>query len=156
MPYSKRWNLIHLLGGKCRDCNEENFGLLEIHHRFNDGDIDRKYYTQLNQKYLNQPQRAKERLEVLCKNCHEKSHHSSMYIPTQRDNKIEEFIQCLKSLEGDNKVPISEQFLIESLFKTGSFGSDTNFIENLPRTYIRKMLRDASIYESKPNHYNRV
>jgi hypothetical protein len=25
MGYSKRWELIHILGGKCVDCNNENF-----------------------------------------------------------------------------------------------------------------------------------
>lgn len=76
MPYSKRWELVHLLGGKCVDCGNENFYDLEIDHINDDGDGERKYYTISWQKYLNQPNRAKKRLRVRCKGCHEKRHHS--------------------------------------------------------------------------------
>ncbi len=78
MPYSKRWELVHLLGGKCVDCENENFYDLEIDHINNDGDGERKYYTLSEKNYLDNPKKAKDRLAVRCKKCHEKRHHSSV------------------------------------------------------------------------------
>ena len=75
LSYSKRWNLVHLLGGKCVDCSHENFSELEIDHIKNDGDGERKYYSSLDKKHLLNPNRAKEMLEIRCKKCHEKRHH---------------------------------------------------------------------------------
>ena len=75
LSYSKRWNLVHLLGGKCVDCSNENFYDLEIDHIKNDGDGERKYYSSLDKKHLQNPIRAKQMLELRCKKCHEKRHH---------------------------------------------------------------------------------
>lgn len=60
MPYSKRWELVHLLGGKCVDCGNENFYDLEIDHIHNDGDGERKYYTLSEKNYLDNPRKAKD------------------------------------------------------------------------------------------------
>ena len=79
MPYSKRWELVHLLGGKCVDCGNENFYDLEIDHINNDGDGERKYYTLSEKNYLANPSKAKERLAVRCKICHEKRHSGASF-----------------------------------------------------------------------------
>ena len=146
--YSTRWNLVHLLGGKCRDCNNENFYDLEVHHRYNDGNGERKYYTKSDQKYLNQPERAKERLEVLCKQCHENAHHSKIThdIP-EIVSKPRIFMDVLRSLEGEYKKPIREDTIILTLLRK-------DFSHDEAKNYIKRMLRDASIYESRIMHYN--
>ena len=56
----------------------------------------------------------------------------------------------LKSLEGEPKSPVLEQIFIDGLLKTEKF--DKNAAQN----YIRMMIREASIYESKPGNYNSV
>ena len=59
MTYTKRWELIHLLGGKCMNCGNENFYDLEVHHKFDDGDGDRAFYKDVIGHYLSKPIRAK-------------------------------------------------------------------------------------------------
>ena len=59
-------------------------------------------------------------------------------------------MDILKSLEGDNKVPVEERAFVEELEKSEKFS------EEEARNYISRMLREASNYESKPCHYNRV
>ena len=59
-------------------------------------------------------------------------------------------MDVLKGLEGDNKVPVEEKLFVRELEKSDKFTEDE------ARNYIRRMLREASIYESKPGHYNRV
>ena len=148
--YSTRWNLVHLLGGKCRDCNNENFYELEVHHRYNDGDGERKYYIRSDQKYLNQPQRAIERLEVLCKQCHENAHHPKIiYEIPKTISKTRIFIDTIKTLEGEFKKPIREDTIILTLL-----GKD--FSHDEVKKYIKRMLSDATIYESRIMHYNTV
>lgn len=70
--------------------------------------------------------------------------------PRSEVSKMQLFMDVLKSLEGDNKVPVDEKLFVKELEKTEKFNEDE------ARTYIKKMLREASIYESKPGHYNRV
>ena len=65
-------------------------------------------------------------------------------------SKMQLFMDVLKSLEGENKTAVEEKLFTKELMKTGKF------TEEEARNYIRKMLREASIYESKPGHYNRV
>ncbi len=65
-------------------------------------------------------------------------------------SKMQLFMDVLKSLEGENKTAVEEKLFTQELMKTGKF------TEEEARNYIRKMLREASIYESKPGHYNRV
>jgi replicative DNA helicase Mcm len=59
-------------------------------------------------------------------------------------------MDVLKALEGDNKVSVEEKIFVQELEKSEKFTEDE------ARNYIRRMLREASIYESKPGHYNRV
>ena len=65
-------------------------------------------------------------------------------------SKMQLFMDVLKSLEGENKSPVEEKLFTQELVKSGKFD------EEEARKYIRRMLREASIYESKPGHYNRV
>src|SRR3990172_6394004 len=65
-------------------------------------------------------------------------------------SKMQLFMDVLKSLEGDNKIAVEERLFIKELVKSGKF------TEEEARNYLRRMLREASIYESKPGHYNRV
>jgi len=59
-------------------------------------------------------------------------------------------MDVLKSLEGEPKMPVEEKTFMQELVKSEKFTEDE------ARTYLRRMLREASIYESKPGHYNRV
>ena len=70
--------------------------------------------------------------------------------PHSEVSKLQLFMDVLKSLEGDNKTPVEEKLFVKELAKT------TKFTEEEARNFIRRMLREASIYESKPGHYNRV
>ena len=70
--------------------------------------------------------------------------------PRSEVSKMQLFMDILKSLEGDNKVAVEERAFVQELEKTEKFS------EEEARNYIRRMLREASIYESKPGHYNRV
>jgi len=70
--------------------------------------------------------------------------------PHSEVSKLQLFMDVLKSLEGDNKTPVEEKLFVKELAKT------TKFTEEEARSFLRRMLREASIYESKPGHYNRV
>ena len=70
--------------------------------------------------------------------------------PRSEVSKMQLFMDVLKGLEGDNKVPVEERVFVQELEKSEKFTQDE------ARNYIRRMLREASIYESKPGHYNRV
>jgi len=70
--------------------------------------------------------------------------------PRSEVSKMQLFMDILKGLEGDNKIPVEERVFVKELEKT------EKFTEEEARNYIRRMLREASIYESKPGHYNRV
>ena len=70
--------------------------------------------------------------------------------PRSEVSKMQYFMDILKSLEGDNKIPVEEKIFVQELEKSEKFS------EEEARNYIRRMLREASIYESKPGHYNRV
>ena len=70
--------------------------------------------------------------------------------PRSEVSKMQLFMDVLKSMEGDNKVAVEERSFVKELVKT------EKFTEEEARNYIRRMLREASIYESKPGHYNRV
>ena len=47
-------------------------------------------------------------------------------------------------------IAVEEKTFVAELVKSGKFDEDE------ARNYLRRMLREASIYESKPGHYNRV
>jgi len=70
--------------------------------------------------------------------------------PRSEVSKMQLFMDVLKGLEGDNKVAVEERTFVKELEKT------EKFTEEEARNYVRRMLREASIYESKPGHYNRV
>jgi replicative DNA helicase Mcm len=70
--------------------------------------------------------------------------------PHSEVSKLQLFMDVLKSLEGDSKTPVEEKLFVKELTKTAKF------TEEEARNFIRRMLREASIYESKPGHYNRV
>jgi hypothetical protein len=150
MAYTKRWNLVHLLGGKCRDCGEENFSVLEIDHIYNDGDTDRKYYSCLDKRYLSNPKRAKERLQILCKQCHENKHHPVIedYKPFTTSGKMKILYKSIKMLEGTNQNPVSRQRLVRLMMD--------NYDPLETEKLIRLLQRDASIYESQTGCYNTV
>ncbi len=65
-------------------------------------------------------------------------------------SKMQLFMDILRSLEGEPKTPVEERLFLKELEKSTKFTADE------ARNYIRRMLREASIYESKPGHYNRV
>ncbi|MEW6044221.1 MAG: restriction endonuclease [Thermoproteota archaeon] len=60
------------------------------------------------------------------------------------------FFNVIRSLEGENKKPVEEKLLVTELIKT------SRFTEEGARNLIRRMLREASIYESVPGYYNGV
>ncbi len=70
--------------------------------------------------------------------------------PHSEVSKLQLFMDVLKSLEGDSKTPVEEKLFVKELTKTGKF------TEEEAKNFVRRMLREASIYESKPGHYNRV
>ena len=70
--------------------------------------------------------------------------------PHSEVSKMQLFMDVLKSLEGEPKMPVEEKKFMDELVKSEKFTIDD------ARTYLRRMLREASIYESKPGHYNRV
>jgi replicative DNA helicase Mcm len=70
--------------------------------------------------------------------------------PRSEVSKMQLFMDILKSMEGDNKIAVEERAFVQELEKS------EKFTEEDARNYIRRMLREASIYESKPGHYNRV
>lgn len=70
--------------------------------------------------------------------------------PRSEISKMQLFMDILKGLEGDPKSAVPEKDFVNELEKTEKFTEDE------ARIFIAKMLKEASIYESKPGHYNRV
>jgi len=103
---------MHVLGGKCIVCNDENFNSLEIDHIYGDGNNERQFYTHLNQKYLNNPVKSKQRLQLLCKKHHEEKHHLPIMLLKQLSVNIDDvqpdlFFKMLK-----NKASLNELYRI--------------------------------------------
>ena len=67
-----------------------------------------------------------------------------------RNSKMSIFMQILIKLQGSSKNPIHQDVFVKTLVKTGYFTEPDSL------NYIRRMLREATIYESKPNHYNTI
>ena len=63
---------------------------------------------------------------------------------------LQTFMEILRTLEGEPKSSVPEQEFVDELVKLEEFD------EEKARNYIRRMIRDASMYESKPGHYNTV
>jgi len=70
--------------------------------------------------------------------------------PKSEVSKLQMFMEILRTLEGEPKSSVPEQKFVDELVKSDKFS------EEEARIYIRKMVRDASIYESKPGQYNTV
>ena len=70
--------------------------------------------------------------------------------PKSEVSKLQMFMEILRSLEGEPKSSVPEQDFVDELVKSDKFS------EEEARNYIRRMVRDATIYESKPGHYNTV
>jgi len=161
---TNRYKLLKILGSKCRMCDVEEIKHLEIDHIFNDGAEERTQYGSTDKIYgwyLENQDQAFRRLQPLCKEHHREKHNPFSWDkdvdlgvlqgkPRDEVSKMKFFMDVLKSLEGDNKVPVEENLFVTELVKTEKFQQDE------ARNYIRRMLREASIYESKPGHYNRV
>jgi len=71
--------------------------------------------------------------------------------PRSEVSKLSAFMDTLKSLEGEPKNPVPEQEFVDELVKSEKFKD-----EDEARRYIRKLINEASIYESTPGHYNTV
>jgi len=70
--------------------------------------------------------------------------------PRSEVSKLSTFMEILKSLEGEPQSPVLEQTFVDELVKSEKFN------EEEARNYIRRMVRDATIYESKPGYFNTV
>ena len=70
--------------------------------------------------------------------------------PKSEVSKLQMFMEILRTLEGEPKSSVPEKEFVDELVKSDKFS------EEEARNYIRRMIRDASIYESKPGHYNTV
>jgi len=70
--------------------------------------------------------------------------------PKSEVSKLHMYMEILRTLEGEPKSSVPEQDFVDELAKSDKFS------EEEAREYIRRMIRDASIYESKPGHYNTV
>lgn len=68
---NKRENLVRHLGGKCVKCGyDKNIKALELDHKENDGDLDRKKYgAKIYRHYIKHLELASLKLQVLCANC---------------------------------------------------------------------------------------
>ncbi|RNJ74833.1 MAG: ATPase [Nitrosopumilus sp. D6] len=70
--------------------------------------------------------------------------------PRSEVSKMQLFMDVLRQLETDNKSPVAEKALVEELIKT------EKFTEEEAHKYIQRMIKESTIYESRPSHYNRV
>lgn len=94
-----RGKLLDLLGGVCCECGyKENKGNLDLDHKFNDGKIDRRKFRNNNyamyKYYLDNPKEAKERLQVLCRNCNWNKNIKYQYKVRQRKEKRLQCVVC--------------------------------------------------------------
>jgi len=70
--------------------------------------------------------------------------------PRSEVSKLQLFMDILRSLEGEPQQPVEEKLFIAELVKSEKFSQEE------AHKYLRRMLREASIYESRPGYYNRV
>jgi len=155
---TNRYKLLIVLGSKCRMCPISEIKYLEIDHIYDDGGDERTKYgssEKIWSWYLEHQYQAFMRLQPLCKEHHNEKHTPILPFdfevkPRSEVSKMQLFMDILKSLEGDNKVPVPEKYIVDQLVITDKF------TEKEAKNYIKKMLDEASIYESKPGSYNRV
>ena len=70
-----RLNLIRELGNVCIDCGINDPLVLQLHHKNNDGRQDRKKHgghAKTAYYYLTHIEEAKQKLQMLCANCHQR------------------------------------------------------------------------------------
>ena len=80
-------------------------------------------------------------------------------VETGSISKMQYFMDVLKKLEGETRKPVEHVALVRKLCFASNNQYDVEsgiFTRQEANDMIRKMLREASIYESKPGHYNRV
>lgn len=65
-------------------------------------------------------------------------------------SKMQLFMDVLKSLEGDRRVPVPEEELLTEMANTDKFTPEE------ARVFLRKMKGEGIVYESKSGHYNRA
>lgn len=160
---TNRYQLIMALGGKCRICLSDKIQEIEIDHIYNDGAEERaKYGTgdRIWSFYLSNLDIALKRLQPLCSNCHntktwaQKTDGDMMesLLGQAKDqvSKMSLFMDELEKLEGTRMNSVHQNDLINALVKTERFTTEES------RNYIRRMLRECCIYESKPSHFNRI
>jgi len=160
---TNRFKLIGELGGKCRICLEDKIEKLEADHIYNDGAEERGKYgssEKIYGWYLQHMDEAFKRIQPLCKDCH-RTKHSCQREPEvdlrilrgtmhSKVSKMQLFMDIIKSLEGENKLPVEIPNFLFELENTSKFTKEEAV------NYIKRMLREASIYESKPGYLNRV
>lgn len=158
---TNRYKLLKILGGKCRICSLDKIKHLEIDHIYNDGAEERTKYGSTEKIYgwyLENEDQAFRRLQPLCKEHHNEKHHPITSIdgsiltgkPRYEITKMQLFLKVLKDMEGENKTQVLEKPFIDHLVLTDKF------TDQEAKNYIKRMLREASIYESKSGCYNRV
>ena len=161
LPTTNQYKLLKVLGCKCRLCPISEVKDLEIDHIYDDGADERTKYGSSEKIwgwYLEHQDQAFRRLQPLCKEHHNEKHHPIFSFdfemlpgkPRIEVSNMQSFMDVLKGLEGDNMKAVEESYFVSELEKTEKFTAKE------ARDYIRRMLREASIYESKPGHYNRV
>ena len=64
--------------------------------------------------------------------------------------------RTLQIAKDAKKLTDIKMFIFDKLNEFQELEKTEKFSEEEARNYIRRMLREASIYESKPGHYNRV
>lgn len=70
--------------------------------------------------------------------------------PYSKPSKMQQFLNILSVLEGDERKPVDADTFLEELVKTGKFS------EFEAENYIQRMLNESLIYESKPGYYNKA
>jgi len=83
-------------------------------------------------------------------NTNEIDHNDVKTVSKRNISKTDLFFNTLKSLEGEEKDPVSHNIFKSDLIKTG------RFTEEEAEKYIMRMQLQSAIYESKPGHYNTV
>jgi hypothetical protein len=123
MKFSTRFELIHLLGGKCLRCPQENMSELEIDHVYNDGDADRANHKEPYKRWLQMPILAKKRLQVLCKSCHVDKHNGfdSLEEKQQYDNNKEIYSKKVLQIKSE------KDFVVETLKRMQDDDSDLQY-----------------------------
>lgn len=83
-----RMKLIELLGDKCKNCGINDFNVLHLGHKNDDGNIDRERFktrsgsnntVKMVNYYLDNLNEAKKKLIVQCANCNQRQRMKSIY-----------------------------------------------------------------------------